>query len=233
MLGFDGHDFLEPRMPDADQYGSLNVFLRGSRTYVQGTQLIARVADRLADSDAVLARAAFSKITGNLVAVSRADAADDGRPVVGQVAFSHGEEEQGFVLLECEAEAPRLDLPMDITVRLVQCTGKLAGTYAYEGAVDLESTLNIIVQSTKALHETLGEGVGDVWFTGIRGFPLPAGAPTAAAEGLVIVEALRVMRSGTTYQSMLRVGLLDRDDNRLLGGHVTFAFRSDEVVDVD
>jgi hypothetical protein len=220
-------------MPDADQNAVLDVFLRGARTYVQGTQLIARLADRLGKNDAVLVRAGFSTITDKAVTAVEAGSTGPDQAVLGQVIFRSDDREHGFALIEGQREAPRRDLDMGIRFVPAERTGRLAGAYSYDGAVDLESTLNVIVQSTKALHETLGDSVSDVWFTGIRGFPLPTGEPAGARSGMVSIQGLRVMRSGATYQSMLKVSLRDAAQQEFCAGHVTFAFKSEEVVDVD
>lgn len=211
----------------------LDVFLRGARDYVQGTQIIARVADAIGDERAVLSRAAFSSITRRkIMARARHELAED-ETVVGHVAFDVGGVECERVIVESREPAPRRDVGMDLSIEMIRQTSRLSAAYAYRRAGDFEALLNVVVQGTKCLHDALDQSVRDIWFTGIRGFPLPVGRGLQPQAGFVDITCLRVMRRECQYQSLLRVAVADPEGSPVCAGHVTFAFKAAETIDVD
>ena len=206
----------------------LDVFLRGERNYVQGTQLVARIADAIAPSSAFLVEAEFHRLTENcVVARGVQDTSEPQNAPIGRVAFSVNGRPLEFRLEETPRPAPRLDRAMPIRFVRHDPSTYESASYAYEGAGDLESGLNVIVQATKDSHELYRGGATDIWLTGLRRCAFPADWPSAFGKGTVSVERLRTMAGdgGARRQTMSRVTMSAADAPQPLTGFVTFAFR--------
>lgn len=209
----------------------LDVFLRCSRNYVQGTQLIARSGELVAP-EAKFSSAAFSRITDRVVLATSADGISSTQTSIGSVSYLVHDETIKFHLVESAIEAPRRDEPMTFSMSLMRQFGPLRAEYRFENVNDFESILNAVVQTTKDLHERLGETIQDVWFTGARGFSLELGYGLHPTCGIIRLTGGRVMRREKQYQSMVRVELLSLEHKTRTEGNVLFAFKSEEAVNV-
>jgi hypothetical protein len=211
----------------------VDVFLRGERDYVQGTQLIARASAFLAEEGAHLSQATFHRITSHRVALQLLSAVVPGDEVIGQVQFDGAHAVSGLAFLELPQPAPRTSAGMGVVIEGSEFEAPLHGVYRFALEIgDLESVLNVLVQSIKALHERLDPGVHDVWFTGMRRFPLPVRGWPELRQGEVHIMRRRVGRSGHQYQSMVEAVLKDGSGAELCRGFVNFAFKSSRVLDV-
>jgi hypothetical protein len=211
---------------------ALAVFLRGSRDYVQGTQLIARLAEQAAPTGSLLTQATFSRITANAVYWQAAKPGDTHDPI-GQVHFAKDGSEHVFQLLDTGLVAPRQDKAMGVRVELEDSPSVLTGRYLAEHPGDLEGLLNVLVQSVKHLHERAGAGVHDVWFTGMRQFAVPVGGQSGPFRGVVDVRHRRLIRRGVLHQSLVEVTVIDHDRPERHQGMVNFAFKSEQPIHVD
>jgi len=194
--------------------------------------MMARAAEQRAGDDAHLISASFRRISRNRLALraSAADAPDDA--VVGRVEFD-GQAAQAWDFVELPDPAPRADTPMDMGVVLVALESPLNAVYRFHTeSGSFESILNVLVQSIKSLHEDLDPEVHDVWFTGIRRFPLPLTGWPALVAGSVRVMCRRVGRSGQQYQSLVEAVIEDEAGAEVCRGFVTFAFKSPKELNV-
>lgn len=174
---------------------TLDLFLRGSRNYVQGTQIIARLAERLPPGAWRLDQANFHAITLRTLAFARAGAADEAK-ACGRVSFSSAEQPSvTFVLFETEREAPRRDTAMPITVTRQGDEGARAA-WAYAGVTSFEDALNVLVQAIKAENAQRWPKGEDIWFTGARRLGLPVSAPPAPSGVLNLTLYRQIGLSG-------------------------------------
>ena len=211
---------------------ALAVFLRGKRDYVQGTQLIARLAEQAAPTGSRLTQATFSRITANVVCWQAAETCDAHDPI-GQVHFVKDGVEHVFQLLDTGLAAPRQDTDMGVRVELEDSPSALTGRYRAEHPGDLEGLLNVLVQSVKHLHERAGAGVHDVWFTGMRQFAVPVDGQSGPFRGVVDIRQRRLIRRGVLHQSIVEVTVTDHDRSERHHGMVNFAFKSEHAIHVD
>jgi len=170
----------------------LEVGLRGTRDYVQGSQILARTAEIVAADhpDAVLVSAKFTRITRQgVVAAFGADAAEGAGEEIGRGRFDLGGERLEVRWHERPGpEAPRIDDVPGSTSGLAP-DGEGGGTCAFAIGGSFESYLAAVIEFVKALHAGRGERVTDIWFTALMGARLPVGdaypatgALTATAE---------------------------------------------------
>jgi hypothetical protein len=217
----------------------LNVFLNGTRNYVQGSQILARTAEIIQPTPGhalALTEFAFKHTTINLVGVSLADArlsAEDqiAAPVLGEALFASAQSSIRARFVELSASAPRADLPETVTLKLESGGTKGNGRFKFSGAFSFEDALRTIVQAVKKLHEALAEDAGDIWLTGMRAAAIPIDTGFPDKVGEIVVELVRLMRTPPQYQTLNRVTIA-ADGASLASFFVTFALRSDRGVDV-
>lgn len=149
----------------------LDVFLRGQRDYVQGTQIIARAAETLTSGDWRFERSGFSRITEKLVRISETSVSDQAIGVVG-FADSDGKTHE-LHIVETDILAPVRDLPMPVAAE--RCADGVDGQTIYDFAdvSAFEDMLNVIVIAIKNEHRVRFENCVNVWLTGLRNFKLP------------------------------------------------------------
>lgn len=213
---------------------TLPVFLRGDRSYVQGTQIIARLAEQVAPEGSLLTQATFNQITANTVSWL-APGSGDADNLIGQVHFVKDDQEHVYRLRDSGVAAPRLDAPMDVQLNLVKAPTPLTGQYQYrfEAPGNLERLLNVLVQAVKALHERLAPGVHDVWFTGMRQFALPVQGQSGPFSGVIDIGLRRLARREHQYQSLVEVRVGEHGGQARLQGVFSFAFKSEQTIHVD
>lgn len=211
---------------------TLPVFLRGDRSYVQGTQIIARLAEQVAPEGSLLTQATFNQITANTVSWLPAGPEEADHPI-GQVHFVKDDQEHVYRLRDSGVAAQQLDAPMDVQLHLVESPAPLAGQYRFETHGDLEALLNVMVQAVKALHERLDPGVHDAWFTGMRQFALPVQRQSDPFSGVIDVRHRRLLRRGHQYQSLIEVIVSGQGGQVRHQGVFNFAFKSEQIIHVD
>jgi hypothetical protein len=157
----------------------LEVGLRGTRDYVQGSQILARTAEIVAADhpDAVLVTAKFTRITRQgVVAAFGEDAADGAGEEIGRGRFDLGGDRLEVRWHELPGpEAPRIDDVPGATSGL-EPDGAGGGACAFAISGSFESYLAAVIEFVKALHAGRGERVTDIWFTALMGARLPVGA---------------------------------------------------------
>lgn len=169
---------------------SLPVALRGTRDYVQGSQILARTAEIIAvhSSGASLQTAKFTRITDRGVEVAIGDGDGEGTgPEIGTARFST---EAGLLnarFFEVPgAPAPPIDDVPHSTSDLAAGTDG-SGRCAYEIRGDFESYLAAVIEFVKAVHAGRADRVSDIWFTALAGAALPVD-PLYATSGAMTLE---------------------------------------------
>jgi hypothetical protein len=165
---------------------TLDVGLRGTRDYIQGSQILSRTGELVQGESAtpvLLVSAKFTQITeqGVRVALDPADS-DDGNEI-GKAQYETGGERQTVRFFEVAGPtAHRIDDVAKVTSGLTvdadhnaACRFTIAGTF--------ESYLVAVIEFVKAAHAKRGEDVVDIWFTALMGarLPLTATYPTSGA----------------------------------------------------
>ncbi|MFM7552929.1 MAG: hypothetical protein ACKO7Q_08825 [Actinomycetota bacterium] len=174
---------------------TLEVGLRGTRNYVQGSQILARTAEIIARDhpDAALVTAKFTRITlrGVELVVGEGEAPSGGDEI-GRGQFQTGGERLAVRWFEAPGpEAPRIEDVPGATSGLAP-DGAGGGRADFAIAGTFESYLAAVIECVKALHAGRGERVSDIWFTALVGACLPA-APAYPTAGSLAVE-LKVER---------------------------------------
>ena len=189
---------------------TLDVGLRGTRDYIQGSQILARTGELLvaeATGPVVLLSAKFTRITerGVRVALDEADVADGEE--LGRAQYDDGGQRRTVRFLEIAGpEAPRIDDVPKVTSDLVvaadgsaSCAFAIAGTF--------ESYLVAVIEFVKAVHAARAEGVTDIWFTALAGARLPLD-PAYPTEGRLRLTPKVERLAGDRTQTL---GLLDTE----------------------
>ena len=198
-----------------------DVFLRGQRDYVQGTQLIAQAAKCLAAPDKlVFEQGTFSTITRNDVIFSL----ERGESSIGSVQFKGQDHRITLFVQEDKSIARREDTPLSLELIKTEPTEADAVVYKYTADKDFLGILDVIVQSIKAEHVAQFETAYDIWFTGLRRCNLPVSVKTAG-QGSVTLKLMRKMGAIDNSQTLWSVELEDTDGTQL-SCNVTFVFKS-------
>ena len=214
----------------------LDVFLNGSRTYVQGTQIIARSSEALfGQGRGVLRQATFHKITDRLVTMVQSDLAQDfSGTSVGRGIF---ENEAGVTMpvtwFEQDGPAPKYDRPPTCKWLRQDCeqTHRLSAKFSLAELQNGEDFLVALIQTIKELHSALADDVTSIWFTGLRRANIPVTAFPVSSGTLTICGERFVGRDGE-FQSMQRISF-EQGQGDPVTAVVTFAFKSKEFSHVD
>jgi hypothetical protein len=156
---------------------TLNVFIRGTRDYVQGSQILGRTAELVGNEPpAVLVSAKFTKITERgVVAVFDGEAPGD-LVELGRAQFATEAGRQTVQFFEVAGDkAPPIDDVPRVTANL-ETDGKGTGSATFVITGTFESYLVAIIEFVKAVHAQRGDRVTDIWFTALMGARLPLGA---------------------------------------------------------
>jgi hypothetical protein len=197
------------------------LFLRGTRNYVQGTQIIARSTDHLPAGSWFLSSAKFSSITANLVEFHDQPHARE----IGLVQFASPDgEHHALTVVETDTPAPRRDEPMP-----VQCRPAAGGdedgksvAYDFSEAGDFEDLLNAFVIAIKAEHVRRFAGAADIWFTGLRGGDLSVSDPPA--RGRLSLTLMRQLAGEPAHQTLWRADLRDAAGQSVGRSAITFSY---------
>lgn len=168
---------------------TLEVGLRGTRNYVQGSQILARTAEIVAREHpgAVLVTAKFTRITllGVELVLGEGEAPSGGEEI-GRGQFDTGDGRLQARWFEVPGpEAPRIDDVPGSTSGLAP-DGQGGGRADFAIAGTFESYLAAVIECVKALHAGRAERVSDIWFTALVGARLPV-TPTYPTAGSLAV----------------------------------------------
>lgn len=163
---------------------TLDVGLRGTRDYIQGSQILARTGELVqaaADAPVELISAKFTQITEQGVRVALdADDVDDGREI-GKAQYAWDGQRRTVRFFEVAGPtAHRIEDVPRVTRGLVADRAGNA-TCTFESAGTFESMLVAVIEFVKAAHAERGTDVADIWFTALMAarLPLTAAYPTS------------------------------------------------------
>jgi hypothetical protein len=198
----------------------LDVFLRGSRNYVQGTQIIARLADRLPAGDWYLEQATFQHLTTRTLTLSRDVEAAAGQ-AAGSVTFrSVNGDSVSLFAVETEIDAPQRDTKMPIAVLRTDQSDTDVAVWHYSGVSGFEDLMNVIVQAIKAENSLRWPDAEDIWFTGLRRLDLQIRSDFEN-EGTIGVSLYRKLGVSGQIQTIWQIRLPGCNP----AGMVTFALK--------
>lgn len=215
----------------------LDVFLNGERTYVQGTQMLARAAEILDGEDVMLEAAGFHEITDQNVGILVRESVEDQlEGTLGSATFRHSDgaaRKVFFVALP--GTAPRMTVPPHCSYDRTPGSGEepLSGDFAVASLQVPEDFFDALIQAVKQLHEGLGAGVRDIWFTGLRAAQIPVTAPFPAPEGLLEIRYRRLLAHDASWQTLLAARFFDSAGASLAKAMISFAFKSETRPHVD
>jgi hypothetical protein len=215
----------------------LEVFLNGTRNYVQGSQILARTAEliRPGFGPLNLTEFAFKHTSTSLIGVWLDDSASNelqrSASPIGNALFQSDQTAIRVAFVELSTAAPKADLPETVTLKLESGGTGGNGCFAFRGAFSFEDALRTIVQAVKKLHETLAPDAHNIWLTGMRAAAIPIDKGFRDADGQIEVELVRLMKSPPQYQTLNKVAITGGKSG-LAPFFVTFALRSDRGVDV-
>ncbi len=188
----------------------LDVGLRGTRNYVQGSQILARTAEIVAADHphALLTSAKFTRITlkGVRLVVGDGDGADE----IGRATFDDGGTRIVARFLEIDGpDAPRIDdVPPSTSGLEADAAG--AGSAGFAIAGGFESYLAAVIECVKAIHAQRGEQVSDIWFTALAQARLPV-APAYPTTGVLTVTPKLARMVGERLQTLSLVDTEGKD----------------------
>jgi len=213
---------------------ALPVVLNGSRSYVQGSQIVCRALEKMAPMGAQdLVSVGFHKITDCLVSLTETPD-ETAKNTLGEliVRDSDGARRRLYLVAD-ETVAPRDTRPQSSQIEKLDQTAPLSARFSITAITDMEDIFDSLVQSVKGLHEELGEDVKDVWFTGLRGRVFPIQPSEILSSGTLMVDFSRIMKSNDRWQTLMGFSICDLDGREAYSGALTFAFKSEAKPNVD
>jgi hypothetical protein len=154
----------------------LEVGLRGTRNYVQGSQILARTAELVAAGPAgpyELITAKFTRITeqGVIAVIGEGDAGDAPEIGVAQFGSADGRVAVRFHEMPGPKAPPIAENDRYTSGLVTDAAGGGEATFAINGT--FESYLAAVIEFVKAAHAKRGDDVVDIWFTALMGAHLP------------------------------------------------------------
>ena len=189
---------------------TLDVGLRGTRDYIQGSQILSRTGELLqgeATGPIELVTAKFTQITQQGVRVALdADDIVDGVEI-GSAAYATPDGRRTVRFHEVAGPpAHRIDDVAKVTADLVaDADGNASCTFAISGT--FESYLVAVIEFVKAAHARRGEDVVDIWFTALMGAHLPLAATYPTSGTLRLTPKIERLVDGR----LQTLGLVDTD----------------------
>ena len=189
---------------------TLDVGLRGTRDYIQGSQILSRTGELLqaeATGPIELVNAKFTQITQQGVRVALdADDVVDGVEI-GSAAYATPDGRRTVRFHEVAGPpAHRIDDVAKVTADLVaDADGNASCTFAISGT--FESYLVAVIEFVKAAHARRGEDVVDIWFTALMGAHLPLAATYPTSGTLRLTPKIERLVDGR----LQTLGLVDTD----------------------
>lgn len=202
----------------------IDVCLNDGRSYVQGTQMIARAADALSDilgaKQVEFTAAAFRSITANTVAIARIKIEDPEAIASARFVVDDEDFEIGFYDTGRPAPLEKI-LPKCRYEHVSGDASDGAQVFQIENVAGLEDLLNAIVQSVKTVHSGLASDTSDIWFTGLRGARMSHEVTIDQAR--ITLTRMRIMGKSPNWQTLTKVDFIGLDLPALI---MSFSFKS-------
>lgn len=201
---------------------SADVFLRGTRDYVQGTQIMARAADLLPTGPWRFERAGFAQITHNIILIAPQN---DDDTAIGSVHFKGPDEETSeMFVFDTGRAAPQKDQAMPARAQRQSPDPAEDASYTFSGVTAFEDMLNAIVIAIKNEHTVQFTGCTDVWLTGMRGLDIPVAGPFPET-GAIKLQMMRALAGEHGQQTLWRLEIQGDDGANFARGAVTFSYK--------
>jgi hypothetical protein len=208
----------------------IDVFLRGQRNYIQGTQIISRTAELLDDGEWVFQQAEFRKISTSQLQ-AKETVAQPTPEAIATIRFTNNDsgEIKTFEVSENPAMAPHSDDSMGIAVARgnspIAPEESQSSCWTYQNVICFEDCLNVIVQSIKAEHQVLWPNSTDIWLTGFRNLGLSVKG-NYAGEGRIELSLWRQLQGKVGNQTFWQIRLPEAG----LTGMANFAYRNRDTI---
>jgi len=157
---------------------SIDVFLKGNRNYIQGSQIIARLSDLLPEANEYfLFSASFKKITDNCLYYLYAnDDFNKENIAIGSVIFKSYKSENSikYLIFEClNKRAPLIQDDIKDYNHNFLLKEALTSNINLTVKNDFESVVECIVFFLKKLHSEHKKNVENIWFSEINNGNIP------------------------------------------------------------
>ena len=199
------------------------VFIRGKRNYVQGTQIIARAAELIADETFNFHQASFHQITDKLLMISDNADLKESADFIGEVVFLKGLEKVNLFVIKSSYLAPIRDIPMDMEIKFVQSIENEI-FYSLEKCNDWESLINGIVQVFVIEHKRIFPKAKDIWLTGIRNTLIPLAVQAKNEKRSLKIKLKRSYKSELNNQTLWEFSL-NTPSSSSFDGITTFSYK--------
>lgn len=215
----------------------LDVFLRGDRNYVQGSQVLARSLDLLeaalpAGSVAwSLNSAKFEYITRGAVYAVEGQVDAPLSKKIGVATFSRKNQriKLTYVTDESSPVVHRADKVSPIlNFTILSGTGALLacrGSVLFDGSA--ESILEGIIAIVKRLHQSRGPGISDVWFTALKNASIAAHCDRICEEVFIDVEQRVSRLVGDRFQTLSVVTVRSTSEIVIPEFQISFSYKAD------
>ena len=224
----------------------MDVFIRGERDYIQGTQMVARASDWLRSNisqpdTAVLKQCQFTEITKNKILLVPLEVVkqtpDLNARMVGRAQWLPDQNIEtaplDFAFVYAKEQAPAYDKQMNLSHQLTSGPKPLDAEVKFSHVCGVEDALNLFVQSIKQCHSNISADVIDVWWTGMRGGNFPLIWPSEWTAGQLSLTQQRINGKDRSYQSMTRAKFMFSQSTlewgKSLEFSVSFAFKSEAM----
>jgi hypothetical protein len=199
--------------------------LVGDRSYVQGSQMLARAAEML--SEATGERASLRDCGFHHLAAADVEVdliADDPATAgyFGHASFACPGGSHTFGFRSTDTPVQRTEDQADWGLQPSVAPSGLSGEFAFDGVTDFESLLEVVIAGVKTMHSGLAQDVTDIWFTGCRKSDLPVYPP--GRSGRLLVRPIRIMGRNGRFQTLCSAELQFPDEVRR--AILSFAFKS-------
>ncbi len=192
----------------------LDAGLRGSRDYIQGSQVLSRAAELLSDQkNLVLRQAKFSRISHKQIFLSPLRLSGKEHPLLTEIGYARFSSDEGyhntfFFEKEDGQTAKKIDEVVSPIVSLKNTSsdmGEPEGTAEVSFFGDLEGVLSSVIAVTKRLHQDISPDVSDVWFTGLQRASIPVIILREKLVGNLTVSHISSHKFGSANQTLSNV----------------------------
>ena len=204
----------------------LDISLNNGRDYVQGSQMVACLVDKMALSGCEgwrVSRASFHKITNRMVFAVPSAGILDLSLHIGQISFSDGTERIDFSLAEAQEKAPSRVIAGAELLASVSFAANV-NRFVYKTGSGFWPLLDTIVQACKLHVLTSAPGAIGFMFTSLGANTLPLLPGENWSSGRISIEELRRLDRRGVVQTMNRF-VIDADNDLRCEGIFGFAFR--------
>lgn len=222
---------------DLLQPEQLDVFIRGSRDYVQASQVLSRSIELLGRETDVgsptLISAKFENITKNKILLCFKAEPTLAEQRIGSAVFEvSGERIAVFYYVEPNVTAAIIEDKQDPIIQFKNLSSpmeKPAGVAVFRSSGSVETLLEGTIAVIKRLHQEIDVGVVDVWFTAIARAALTDRISSADFEVDIRVNHFMKRVVGGRIQTLSSVDLSAPQIGTIPTFQVAFSYRNSDA----